>query len=186
MFNKDTLQRKRRRMLNRPLKKILMKLQNQNLLMLLHQRKNRFKLLQVKLIGQRLTSNKLLNMLTNHFTHLSIWVTQKLWTPFQTTNHQPKKIRLKVDMLQFFLSLLQNKKLCMLSMKTSNTWINFTSTQKVSDYLCKIQVLEWVKLDNSTMVFSKWLTSIHLQLSFWKFLPKARDLYTSKVFQRDI
>lgn len=136
MYNKETSLRKRRRMLNKLQKMIrtlLRKLlsQNQCMLknqcMLLHQpqrNKNRL-IFQEKLTGQRLIPNKQLKLQINHFTLHSHWVIPKLLTQFQTTNHHHKKTQLKVDMLQFSLSLLQSKNLCMPSTKTSSTSINF-------------------------------------------------------------
>ena len=176
-------------MLNKLQKKrltlLMKKFKNQNQSLKLHQLQLLNKL-HPKLIGAKLTRNKLLKVQINLFIPHSHQVILKLLTQFQITSHHLKKTLLKVDMLQFSSSLHLNKNLCTKYMKTSNISINFMITLKVSDFLFKTLVLVWVKLDNSMKVFNKWLLSTHLQLNSWKFLLKAKDLYTLKVLLRDI
>lgn len=176
-------------MLNKLQKKrltlLMKKFKNQNQSMKLHQLQLHKKL-HPKLTGAKLTRNKLLKLQTNLFTPHSHQVILKLLTQFQTTSHQVKKTLLKVDMLQFFSSPHLNKNLCTKSMKTSYISTNFMITLKVSDFSFKTLVLAWVKLDNSMMGFNKWPHSTHLLLNSWKFLLKAKDLYTLKVLLRDI
>lgn len=161
------------------------KFKNQNQSIKHHQLQLHNKL-QPKLTGAKLTRNKLLKLQTNLFIPHSHQVILKLLTQFQITSHQVKKTLLKVDMLQFSSSLHLNKNLCTKSMKTSNISTNSMITLKVSDFSFKTLVLVWVKLENSMKVFNKWPISTHLLLSSWKFLLKAKDLFTLKVLLRDI
>lgn len=161
------------------------KFKNQNQSIKLHQLQLHNKL-HPKLTGAKLTRNKLLKLQTNLFIPHSHQVILKLLTQFQTTSHQVKKTLLKVDMLQFSSPLHLNKKLCTKSMKTSYISTNSMITLKVSDFSLKTLVLVWVKLENSMKVFSKWPHSTHSLLNSWKFLLKAKDLYTLKVLLLDI
>lgn len=104
--------------------------------------KKRFKLNQHQL-------RKLLQLLKQLLLFLQVATGQleifRLLSLFQITNHQVKKIPLKVDMPMSYSLLLLNKIFSTAFMKTHNTSWLFIKNQKILSISLKMLVLEWKK-----------------------------------------